>query len=394
MRVAWLECATGISGDMMLAALIDAGAEFSRISKAIDSLGLPGVQLHQRSVMKGGFRVRQIEIQHPPQHAHRHLSDIRELVENASELSPSQRGLALQIFGVIAAAEATVHGSTVEKVHFHEVGAIDSIVDIVGVAVAFDLLGIDRVVCNAVPPGRGFVSIDHGVCPVPAPGTAEILRGIPLAAVPIDAELTTPTGAAFVKVLADSFGPLPAMTIDRIGSGGGSMDFAPRANILRVFIGESSADAQLESVVLLETNVDDVTGETLGFVRERLMELGCLDVFMTPVQMKKNRPGVTLGALVRPRDVGRVEELIFAETGTLGVRRLCMERSIRSRDTMIVKTVWGQIRVKRGWRTGGDATFSPEFDDCAAAARKHGIALRDVFRAAEAAGRMQAASDS
>ena len=206
-------------------------------------------------------------------------------------LTARQKQLALQMFLAVAEAEARVHGSTVEKIHFHEVGAIDSIVDIVGVAVAFDLLGIDRVVCNAIPTGRGFVKIDHGICPIPAPGTAEILKGIPLADIPIESELTTPTGAAIAKTLADSFGPMPAMTIEAIGCGCGTKTFPERANVLRIFIGTATVAADTEHVVMLETNLDDVPGETIGHVRERLQSAGALDVFVTPVQMKKDRPG-------------------------------------------------------------------------------------------------------
>jgi len=321
MRTAWLECATGISGDMTLAALIDAGADVQAVRAAIQSLGLPDVRLRLETVIKGGFRSLHALVDHPEQHAHRHLADIRALVER-SVLTARQKSLALQMFQVIAEAESRVHGVSVETIHFHEVGAIDSIVDIIGTAVAFDLLKIDRVVCNAVPPGRGFVRIDHGICPVPTPGTAEILKGIPLSAVPIDAELTTPTGAAIVKVLADSFGPLPAMTIESIGCGCGTMTFPERANVLRIFIGTVAGGVQTELVTLLETTLDDVTGEAVGFVRERLTAAGALDVWVIPVQMKKGRPGVIVSCLCRPGAATGLEQVLFAETGTLGVRRL------------------------------------------------------------------------
>lgn len=278
MRIAWIECATGLSGDMTLAALVDAGADIAKVRSAIASLNLPDVVVRVETVIKGGFRSLQVLVDHPEQHAHRHYTDIRQIVEQASALTPRQRQLALQMFLAVAEAEARVHGSTVEQIHFHEVGAIDSIVDIVGVAVAFDLLGIDRVICNAVPPGRGFVKIDHGICPVPAPGTAEILKGIPLADVPIEAELTTPTGAAIAKTLADSFGPMPAMTIEAIGCGCGTMTFSERANVLRIFIGAACVPENTEHVVMLETNLDDVSGETIGHVRERLKSVGALDL--------------------------------------------------------------------------------------------------------------------
>ena len=384
MRTAWLECATGISGDMTLAALIDAGADPQVIRAAIQSLGLPDVRLRLETVIKGGFRSLQALVDHPEQNAHRHLSDIQAIVQRSS-LTARQQSLALQMFQVIAEAEARVHGVPVETIHFHEVGAIDSIVDIVGVAVAFDLLQIERVICNAVPPGRGFVRIDHGICPVPTPGTAEILKGIPLAVVPVDAELTTPTGAAIVKVLADSFGPLPGMTIEAVGCGCGSMTFAQRANVLRVFIGTVPGNAQTESVTLLETTVDDVSGETVGYVRERLTTAGALDVWVVPVQMKKGRPGVIISCLCRPNMAAGLEQILFVQTGTLGVRRLQLERSVRQREAMTVQTVWGPVAGKRGWGAGAVPTFAPEFESCAAVAEQAGVSLRDVYRAAEAA---------
>jgi len=384
-RIAWFECATGLSGDMTLAALIDAGADVAAVRKAIASLNLPDVVLRVETVIKGGFRSLHVLVDHPEQHAHRHFTDIRRIIDQASELTVRQKQLALQMFLAVAEAEARVHGSTVEKIHFHEVGAIDSIVDIVGVAVAFDLLGIDRVVCNAIPTGRGFVKIDHGICPIPAPGTAEILKGIPLADIPIDSELTTPTGAAIAKTLADSFGPMPAMTVEAIGCGCGTKSFPDRANVLRIFIGTSSVAAETEHVVMLETNLDDVAGETIGHVRERLMSAGALDVFVTAVQMKKDRPGVLLSVLCRPAQIQPLEDILFAETGTLGIRRLQMLRSIQHRDIVGVTTPWGAVRGKRAWRTGLQPTFSPEFEDCARISRDRGIPLRDVYRAAESA---------
>lgn len=312
MNTAWFECATGISGDMTLAALIDAGADPDQVRSAVSSLGLPDIRLRIETVIKGGFRSLQVLVEHPEQHAHRGLPEIRRIVHAATGLSDRQKQLALQMFQVIAEAEARVHGSTVDKVHFHEVGAIDSIVDIVGVAVAFDLLQIERVICSPVPPGRGFVKIDHGICPVPAPGTAEILRGIPLAQVPIEAELTTPTGAAIVRTLTDSFGPMPAFTISAIGCGCGMKDFPGRANILRIFIGSPvpTTAAETDIVVLLETNLDDVTPEVIGYTRERLMKNGALDVFTVSAQMKKDRPGVLLSTLCRPADAQRMLSLI------------------------------------------------------------------------------------
>jgi uncharacterized protein (TIGR00299 family) protein len=385
MRVAWLECATGISGDMTLAALIDAGVDQQAIRAAIESLKLPDVQLRVETVIKNGFRATHVLVDHPEQHAHRHFSDICSILDQADGLTDRQRNLARQLFEAVAKSEARVHGSTMEKVHFHEVGAVDSIVDIVGAAVGFDLLNVDRIVCNAIPTGRGYVHIDHGICPVPAPGTAEILKGIPLADVPIDAELTTPTGAAIVKVLADSFGTLPAMTIDAVGYGAGTMTFAERANILRIFVGTVAADADTDFVTLLETNIDDATGETIGHTTGLLQNHGALDVWVTAVQMKKNRPGSIVSVLCKPEDSRQLEDILFKETGTLGVRRTTVERRKQFRDIVTVETPWGPVTGKRAWISGSPAAFAPEFEDCAAVAKSSGVPLRDIYRAAESA---------
>lgn len=385
MKVAWLECATGISGDMTLGALLDAGVDRHAVEAAIQSLQLPDVQLRVETVIKNGFRATHVLVDHPEQHAHRHYSDICQILDRADALTASQRDLARRLFLAVAESEARVHGSTVQQVHFHEVGAIDSIVDIVGAAVGFDLLGADQIVCNFVPTGRGYVHIDHGICAVPAPGTAEILKGIPLADVPIEAELTTPTGAAIVKTLADSFGPLPPMNIEQIGYGAGTMTFPDRANILRLFVGQAAASGELETICLLETNLDDVSGEVIGHTRQKLTEAGALDVFATPVQGKKDRPATIISVLCRPDSADPLEQILFEETGTLGVRRSLIQRRIQHRDKVNVQTPWGSVSGKRAWRTGSAASFAPEFEDCAALAQQAGVPLRDVYRAAESA---------
>jgi pyridinium-3,5-bisthiocarboxylic acid mononucleotide nickel chelatase len=382
-RIAYLDCATGISGDMTLAALIDAGLYVQPLYRAIASLGIDGIELKVQEIVKGGFRATKVEVVHPEQHAHRHLSDVKALLA-AADITPSQRDLALRIFTAVAEAEAHVHGSTVDAVHFHEVGAIDSIVDILGAAIGFDLLGADEIVCSPLPPGRGRVHIDHGICPVPAPGTAELLKGIPLADVPVEAELTTPTGAAIVKVLADRFAALPAMTIRQIGYGAGTMDFPGRANLLRIFVGEAITPPDTDVVSLLETNLDDVSPEAIGYAKQRLLQAGALDVYTTAIQMKKDRPGTILSVLARPADAETLEAIIFAETGTFGLRRQRIERAIRTRQPHTVETAFGEVAGKLG-RRGGDVVFTPEFDACAALARAHEIPLREVYRAAVSA---------
>lgn len=385
MRIAYLHCATGISGDMTLAALIDAGVDESRIREAIASLNLPGVELSIEQVVKGGFRARRLKVHHPEQHAHRHYGDIEQIVNNAGALTPAQKTLALKMFRAVAEAEAHVHGSTFDQVHFHEVGAIDSIVDIVGVAVGFDLLAVDQVVCSPIPTGHGHVKIAHGVCPIPAPGTAELLKGIPLTDVPIEAELTTPTGAAIVKTLAGAFGPLPPMSIEQVGYGAGTMEFDERANILRLFVGEATATGETDQVCLLETNLDDIASEVIGYAREKLFAAGALDVFSTSIQMKKDRPGVLLSVITHPADADALEAILFAETGTFGIRRQLVDRAKRERRAHSVPTPWGQVLGKLGWRRGQPPIFTPEYEDCARIARNHGVPLRIVHQMAMSA---------
>ena len=385
MRIAYLDCSTGISGDMTLGALIDAGVDAAIIRAAVDSLGLAGVKLVTQNVMKEGFRATHVRVEHPEQHAHRHLADIHAIIDRAGGITPSQRDLARRIFAAVAEAEARVHGTTLDRIHFHEVGAIDSIVDIVGAAVGFDVLGADLIVSSRVPTGRGQVRIDHGVCTVPTPGTAELLKGIPLVDVPIEAELTTPTGAAILKTVVDRFGPLPEMSIQSIGYGAGTKDFPERANLLRLFVGTAEARADSDYVTLLETNLDDVSAEVIGYAKRRLLEAVALDVFSTPIQMKKDRPGTLVSVLSRLHDVEKLESILFDETGTFGIRKSVVERSKRARREHTVQTSWGPVRGKLGWRHGEESLFTPEFEDCARLAAEKGVPLREIYRAAESA---------
>jgi hypothetical protein len=384
-RVAYLDCSTGISGDMTLAALIDAGVDPQAIRTGIDSLGLPGVQLHVETVIKGGFRATYVRVEHPEQHAHRHLTDIVKIIDNAEAVTPKQKELAKRLFEAVGHAEARVHGTTIDKIHFHEVGAIDSIVDIVGAAIGFDLLGADEIVCSFIPTGHGQISIDHGICSVPAPATAEMLKGIPLADVPVEAELTTPTGAAIVKTLVDRFGTLPPMTIEEIGYGAGTMNIPGRANLLRLFVGQPIHKANSDRVLLLETNLDDVSAEIIGHTKQRLLEAGALDVFTTSIQMKKDRPGTIISVLARPADGDALERILFEETGTLGIRRQHIERATRAREAHSVETVWGTVAGKIAYRNGAPTDFTPEFEDCARIARETQTPLREIYRAAESA---------
>src|SRR5436190_12176329 len=275
MRLAYLDCDSGIVGDVMLAALIDAGADLPAIQAGIASLGLPNVQILTGETKRKGFRATQVDIRFEPEHKHRHLHHITDMID-AGALTPRAKELAKKIFTRLGEAEAKVHGVEIRKVHFHEVGAVDSIADIVGTAIGLDLLGIERIEASPVPTGHGFINIAHGRCSIPAPATAELLKGIPLAASSVEAELTTPTGAAILAALASRFGPLPAITVKSIGYGAGTKEFEEQPNILRVVIGESTAAAgmnaaiQSETLALLETNLDDVSGELVGYCMSQL----------------------------------------------------------------------------------------------------------------------------
>ena len=384
MRIAYLDCASGVSGDMMLGALVDAGVELADVQAGIDSLGLPSCRLAIEEVKKKGFRALQLTVEHEPEHAHRHLHHIVEMIDGSS-LTPSQRERALRIFNRLAEAEAKVHGSTIEKVHFHEVGAVDSIADIVGSAIAWDLLGVDRIVCSHVPTGTGFVNIAHGRCSIPAPATGELLKGVPIAASDVEGELTTPTGAAIVSTLVDEFGPVPAMTISATGYGSGQKDFE-HPNLLRLLVGETASGVDGgDQIVMLETNLDDTPGEAIGYCAEKLWEAGALDVSTTALQMKKDRPGVLLSVQGRPADADRLAEIVFRETTTLGLRRSTVQRQTLPRRTVQVSTDWGEIAGIVATLPDGSERFSPEFAACREIADNKQIALATVYAAAQQA---------
>jgi uncharacterized protein (TIGR00299 family) protein len=393
MRIAYFDCASGISGDMTLAALVDAGADLAAIQAGIDSLGLPGCRLATSEVKKRSFRALRLAVTHEPEQAHRHLRDIAAMMESG-KLTPRAKQTATRIFQKLAEAEAKVHGTTVDKVHFHEVGAVDSIADIVGTAIALDVLDIERIACSPVPTGHGCVEIDHGRLSIPAPATAELLRGVPLAPLDVEGELTTPTGAAILAALATSFGPPPAMTIDRIGYGAGQRDFE-HPNILRVLVGEAtetsegqesnSSRPRIESIIVLETNLDDCPGDVVAHAVERLWAAGALDVAVTPIQMKKGRPGVALSVQAAPADADALEKILFRETTTLGVRRTATTRTVLARRLHTVETPWGPIVGKAAHLPDGTSRFAPEYEACHSVSVANDVPLSDVLAAARRA---------
>jgi uncharacterized protein (TIGR00299 family) protein len=382
MKIAYFDCPSGISGDMTLGALVDAGVPIAALQAGLDSLNIPGLQLTSAEVIRKGYRACKVTVEHEPEHKHRHLHHITEMIEK-SQLAPAQKELAGRIFQRIGEAEAKVHGIPIRKVHFHEVGAVDSIADIVASAIGLNLLGVDRIVSSPIPTGTGYIEIAHGRTSVPAPATAEILRGIPIAASQVEGELTTPTGAAILATICDSFGPLPAMTIDTIGYGAGTYDWKSQANIVRLMVGASSESTlQSDEVWVLETNLDDVPGEVIGHVTAMLGEAGALDVYTTAVQMKKNRPGVVITVLSPPDMQNKLEKILFKETGTLGVRRWLCARHKLDRRPHSVETALGPIEGKLASLPEGGVSFSPEFEACKRVAIEKGLPMREVHEAA------------
>ncbi len=382
MKIAYLDCGSGISGDMMLGALVDAGADMKAIETGVRSLGLGELELKTETVKKKGFRALQLSVNHPPEHAHRHLHHIEEMIDR-SNLEDRPKDLAKRIFRHLGEAEAKVHGTTLEKVHFHEVGAIDSIADIVGTAIACHLLDIEEFACSPVPTGQGKIIIAHGEVSVPAPATAELLRGVPLAPSAVKVELTTPTGAAIVATMVSQFGPLPAMSIDAIGYGAGDRDLEEQANLLRILIGIPSESPDLERLWMVETNLDDSPGEFVGHALAKLWEIGVLDAVTSPVAMKKGRPGVTLSVLCQEAEIPRVEEVLFRETTTLGIKRWPVLRRRLRRETHHVATPpWGEVSGTLCWPDGVTARFAPEYESCLRVANEHGVPLPRVYEEA------------
>lgn len=382
MKIAYFDCPSGISGDMTLGALVDAGVDLAQLQAGIDSLGLPSCQLVAEEVKRRGFRALKVSVKHEPEHAHRHLHHITEKIDASQVLTPSQKDLAKRIFTRLGEAEAKVHGTTLRKVHFHEVGAVDSIADIVGAAIGLSLLGVDRIVCSPVPTGSGFIEIEHGRVSVPAPATAELLKGIPIAPSVVSAELTTPTGAAIVATVADEFGPLPPMTMQTIGLGAGDREWKEQANILRLIVGEANTNLIADQIWVLETNVDDISGEIIGHATTKLFEAGALDVYTTSIQMKKNRPGVLMTVLCQPDLLAKMEKILFRETGTLGIRRWPASRHKLQREPHSVETQWGPIEGKLAVLGDGSLSFSPEFESCRRIATEQNLPLKDVYESA------------
>jgi hypothetical protein len=379
MKTAYLDCFSGISGDMLVGALLDAGLELRLLEEALEGLGLSGVRLEARREGRSHIHgTRFLVAVDEGEQPERSFRDIRGIIEG-SGLHRRVRDRSLAVFQALAEVEAHIHDCAPAEVHFHEVGAADSIVDIVGAVLGMEALGIERLVCSPLPLGSGFVRSRHGIIPVPAPATLALLKGVPVEDAGLESETVTPTGAALARVLSDGFGPLPPMAPEGVGYGVGSRDLPDRPNLLRIVLGEATTEARSDSVVLLEANLDDCPPEWTGHLMERLFEAGALDVWLVPVQMKKNRPGVLVQTVARPSDRERLADLILRESTTLGVRFQPMERRILERGSVELESPWGPLAVKRARDPDGVWRALPEYEACRRVAREHGVALREVY---------------
>jgi len=388
-RTAYFDCFSGISGDMVLGALVDAGADLRAIESELRKLGLEGWTISAEKVKRGQIFATHVNVATTEGHHHRGLSIILDRIEKA-QLAPRAAERARKIFTRLAESEAKVHHLPVEQVHFHEVGAVDSIVDIVGACIGFELLGIDEFACSPLDVGAGQVMTAHGLLPVPAPATADLLRGAPIYTSGIQKELVTPTGAAIATALSIRYSKIPEMTVRAIGYGTGSADFPEKANVLRLLIGERESAAAGENlhgesdapITIIETNVDDMSPQIYGYFVDRALAAGALDVFSTAVQMKKNRPGQLITILCEPTNVSRLTDLLFSETTTIGVRLYEARRRTLAREFLRVDTGHGPVRMKISRLNGSVLNATPEYDDCRRIAAEKGIPLKDVLAAA------------
>lgn len=380
MRLCYLDAFSGIAGDMTVGALLDAGADPAALLAGLESLQT-GAAFRIEKTRRRGIAATKFHVDlDPSPQKHRHLPQILDIIAQSAIPAPAQDNARL-VFQKLAEAEAHSHAVSIQKVHFHEVGAADSICDIVGACHALYLLGVAEVYASAINTGSGTVKTEHGVLPVPAPATAALLTGIPIYARGPAMELTTPTGAAIVAALARDCGPLPPMRLLATGHGAGNRDFPEHANVLRVLIGERGGAAESTTVAVLEANIDDASPQILGFAMDRLFESGALDVTLQPIYMKKSRPAVLLRVIARPEDRERLAAIVFAETPTLGLRVTDAQRRVKARAIVDVQTPHGKIRVK----TSEDGAFAPEYDDCKAIARETGLPLRQILAEANQA---------
>lgn len=385
MRTLYFDCFAGASGDMILGALVSVGVDPRALLEQLSLLNVSGYEIDFETVDRSGISATHAKVRTPHEHAHRHLSDILKIIYD-SHLSVGVKDRAARIFSRLAEAEARVHNVAIEQIHFHEVGALDAIIDVVGACIGFELLAIERFACSELHVGSGMVEMAHGRFPVPPPAVAELLRAVPVYSSDIKGELVTPTGAAIISTVCQEFGRLPKMKIERTGYGAGTREYQNFPNVLRLMIGddvgvEASND---ERLMIVETNIDDMSPQIYGHVMEQALASGALDCYFTPVQMKKNRPGVLVSILCRPSEREAMCELLLAETTTLGVRFYEVMRRALERETVSVETEFGAIDVKVARLNGRVVKEMPEYEQCRAAAERAKVTLQAVERAARA----------
>src|SRR5882724_4414645 len=385
MKLAYFDCFSGVSGDMTLGALVDAGLSVDHLRRSLQALQVSSWQLSAEKVWKNGMSATYVKVQTEDQSKHRSLTAILEILRK-SRLADSVRDRAAAIFGKLGEAEASVHDVPVEKIHFHEVGAVDAIVDIAGACIGFDALGIEKFTCSPLNVGGGTAKMAHGVLPVPAPATAKLLQGKPTYSNGVQRELVTPTGAAIVATLCDHFGPQPPMSVNSIGYGAATADLEGQPNVLRIMIGESAGQPLGhavpgfdEQISVIEANLDDMNPQIYGYFSDKALAAGALDVYTTPVQMKKNRPGTLLTVLCKPQDTNNLMSLIFAETTTFGVRTYQAQRRVLPREHVTVTTPYGSVRVKLSRLDGHIQHATPEYEDCRKLAEFNKIPLQQVI---------------
>ena len=378
MKTVYFDCFCGISGDMVLGALTDAGLDFKAWLAEVEKLGLNGTAISKKKVKRAGLAGTKVTVKVTQPQPARHLAEIEKLIGRA-KISPYAKEKSIAVFRRLAEAEAKAHGVSVEKVHFHEVGAVDSIIDIVGSIIALEMLGIKSILSSPLNLGSGTVRFSHGTFPVPAPATAALIKGFPAYASEIKAELTTPTGAALITALAESAGPMPQMTSEKTGYGAGDRELPEMPNMLRVFIGETAGSYEQDTVSIIEANIDDMDPRIYEYVMERLLKAGAVDVWLTPIVMKKSRPGITLSAMADASKTSTLVDIIMAETTTFGVRIYEASRRKLARDFKEVSTKYGKVSVKVGLIGGKAVKAVPEYEDVKAAAMKAGRPFREIL---------------
>ena len=381
MKLAYFDCFSGISGDMTLGALVDAGCDVEQLRTELGGLRVPGWGLTAEKVWKNGMAATYVKVKIEDRSKHRSLSAILEILQK-SQLAPGVRDRAAAIFTKLGEAEARVHDVPLEKIHFHEVGAVDAIVDIVGACIGFHALGIEEFACSALNVGGGTAKMAHGILPVPAPATANLLQGKPTYSNGVQKELVTPTGAAIVATLCEWFGPQPPMSVTAIGYGAGTADLEGQPNVVRLMIGEAAGKSVAgfdEEIAVIEANLDDMNPQIYGYFLEKALAASALDVYTTPVQMKKNRPGTLLTVLCKPQDTNTLISLIFAETTTFGARTYRAQRRTLPREFLNVTTAFGDVRIKISRVNGRILHVAPEYDDCRKLAVEKNVPLQRVI---------------